>query len=477
MSRNKFVNLVLIFILVISLTRYYNSQGLMLSKANLSITIFTLICAFGIFFFRKEKYDILKNNYLKPSLIYFLGYVLVYFFEYIAYVIGEYDNITGIEFVDPYIINEAAICSLCSMVMCLIGYNSVSEKKSGLNIVPCKAKIGNVVDFILFVLVVVFYFSTDPSYFKGGYSYIMNNGGVSFLSEISQKMIHACQLVYTIDKVYNICNKIPLKNYICSYSPLYYISMLSYLVLVLFSGDRGPIIYIGIIYIATFYIVNRIKLRLHTCVIGFVCAAVVISMLGTIRMLEGDFSFDKIAEAYEYRQMRFENESSLFVNTSELSRIVRVYHVLYDYADNFGLFYGFGLLDQILGIIPGLRYFLYPLIGYDNEVVSTSNIATALLHSDHGMGTTCIGDIYINIGFYGTIIFSLCVGVILRKVDVAIYNLNRISNIYMSFFSLAVLSFSIYIPRSVYSIPLNVSFYALLIYILASRIHIIISKH
>lgn len=85
MLRNKIVNIILSFIFIISLFRYYNAKNTDLSNENLSVTLLMVLCAFCVFGFRKEKYDILKGNYLKPSLIFFVGFVLVHFFEYLPY--------------------------------------------------------------------------------------------------------------------------------------------------------------------------------------------------------------------------------------------------------------------------------------------------------------------------------------------------------------------------------------------------------
>ena len=123
MLRNKIVNIILSFIFIISLFRYYNAKNTDLSNENLSVTLLMVLCAFCVFGFRKEKYDILKGNYLKPSLIFFVGFVLVHFFEYLAYVIGVHEHIKGVEFVNSSIINEASICSLSSLLMLLLGYN------------------------------------------------------------------------------------------------------------------------------------------------------------------------------------------------------------------------------------------------------------------------------------------------------------------------------------------------------------------
>ena len=116
-----------------------------------------------------------------------------------------------------------------------------------------------------------------------------------------------------------------------------------------------------------------------------------------------------------------------------------------------------------MGIIPGLKYFLYPLLGIDDSVINSSILSTQLLNSDHGMGSTCLGDIYINLGFFGSMFFSIIFGAVLRKVDVSLYEIGHLSNTFLSLFCLSVLSFAIYIGRATYFVPLGLSFYAWII--------------
>ena len=462
--RNRIVNIILVFMFLISLCRYYSSKNVDLSKDSLAITLLMVVFALLVFSLRKEKCNILNNNCLKPSFIFFVGFIIVHFFEYLAFVLGVHEYIWRIEFVNPSVVSEASICSLCSLLMLLIGYNIANYKsRYRNNIKEVRFCIGKILDIILSASVILFYIFTDKYYFKGGYSDILNGEGLSLISEISQKIIHACQLAYCFDKVSNINNHISVRKYVFSYSLVYYLSMLFYFVLVLASGDRGPILYIGLIYVASYYIINRIKMKLSTCIVCLVIAACTISLFGTVRELSGNLSAEKILRAQQYRESNLMNENFLFSNTSELSNVVSAYHVLYYYTNEVGSIHALGLVNQMLGIVPGLRYFLYPLLDINTDYLDSAMLSTQLLNSDHGMGSTCLADLYLNLGFIGSIVLSMLFGMLLRKLDLLLYEIGHSSNIYMSLLCLSVLSFSIYISRSTYFIPLGLSFYAWLI--------------
>lgn len=475
--RNKIINAILLFIFLVSLFRYYFSKNMELSKDSLAITLLMVMFALLAFSFRKENCDILKRNCLKPSLIFFVGYIIVHFFEYLAFVLDIHKHIWRIEFVNPSIVSEASICSLCSLLMLLIGYNLFNFKpKYKYGIKEKKIHIEKILDIVLAISVLLFYTFTDDYYFEGGYSDILNGEGLSLMSEISQKIIHACQLAYCLDKASNINTRISMQKYVLSYSLVYYSSMLFYFALVLMSGDRGPILYIGLIYIASYYIINRIKIKLLTGIACLIIAAFTISLFGTVRELSGSLSVDKILKAQEYREGNLGNDNLLFSNTSELSNVVGAYHVLYYYTNEVGSLHALGIVNQMLGIVPGLRHFLYPLLDINADYLNSAILSTQLLNSDHGMGSTCLADLYLNLGFIGSMVLSMLFGMSLRKMDLLLYEIGHSSNIYMSLLCLSVLSFSIYIARSTYFVPLAMPFYAWLITLGSLKLKKIINR-
>ena len=188
--RNRIVNIILVFMFLISLCRYYYSKNVDLSKDSLAITLLMVVFSLLVFSLRKEKCSILNNNCLKASFIFFVGFIIVHFFEYLAFVLGVHEYIWRIEFVNPSVVSEASICSLCSLLMLLIGYNIANYKyRYRNNIKEVRFFIGKILDIILSVSVILFYIFTDKYYFKGGYSDFLNGEGLSLISEISQKIV------------------------------------------------------------------------------------------------------------------------------------------------------------------------------------------------------------------------------------------------------------------------------------------------
>ena len=129
--------------------------------------------------------------------------------------IGVHEHIKGVEFVNSSIINEASICSLSSLLMLLLGYNLFNCKSKSVyhkNLMMKYFGLSKILDFLLMLSVILFYIYTDDYYFRGGYGEILNGEGLPLISEITQKVIHACQLGYCVDKAFTMGNGASLKK-------------------------------------------------------------------------------------------------------------------------------------------------------------------------------------------------------------------------------------------------------------------------
>ena len=412
-----------IILLAISIFRFYVEYYSFLSVESLSVTLITVAIALSVFLFHRDPYHSLRKNYLKISTLFIVGYILVHFFEYLAFVIKEHDQIVDVELIDVNYVNGAAVCSLCLFLIFLIGYCATNKGFSA-NYRFQGSFSKRFLEYVMLFSLVVFYFSAGPRYFNGGYGEMMNQeGGMPF-----------------------------------SYSWVYYLSLLIYCFLVLKSGDRGPLFQTALCYVVTFFIINRYKLRLMVAILCICFAAFSLSFLGFMRAMEGDLSVEKIENTQIDRMRRLEGENPIFASTAELSRVVKSYHVLYYYTNEHGIIYGLGFVDQLLGIIPGLRYFLYPLLGID--VSSTATLITEMMNSDHGMGTTCVADTYFNLGFIGSLIVFLVCGIIVRKMDINSYNGIQYSHPFIVCLILSYFSSAITIGRATFFTPFNVLAYS-----------------
>ena len=133
------------------------------------IIFYIILLAISIFrFYVGDPYHSLRKNYLKISTLFIVGYILVHFFEYLAFVIKEHDQIVDVELIDVNYVNGAAICSLCLFLIFLIGYCATNKGFSA-NYRFQGSFSKRFLEYVMLFSLVVFYFSAGPRYFNVGY--------------------------------------------------------------------------------------------------------------------------------------------------------------------------------------------------------------------------------------------------------------------------------------------------------------------
>lgn len=465
---NRFSIRVLLLLLIVTLLRYFMGGYEELSKISLSITLITVLLATIVYFFvREEECSGLKNNFYQISAIFVIGFILVHFFEYLAFVTGEHASIIDIDYVDSSYVNGAAMVSCACLITYYLGAFIAKTPYFIKERFHTSKTI--VLEGVMLLSTIIFYISAGEDYFNGGYGEAMNVTGVSLFAQISQTCIVGAAVACSAVVIYRN-NPTDLKGYIQQYSVIYYIALLSYCFLVLRSGDRGPLIHCFICYWTPYFFVGKKKIKLVFAVVLLCAGALLMSLLGTVRSMDGDLSLGKIAEAQEYRNERFEDNNIIFTSTAELSNVVRAYHVLYYFSETNFIVYGAGFVNQILGIVPGLRYVLYPLFGIDDTEITTAHISTILLEKDHGMGSTCVADTYFNFGAYGTILVFFFVGLLFRKMDISAYDAIEKMSPFVVCSIICYMMYAVYIGRGYLFSPINVLAYSWALFMINDKI-------
>ncbi|WP_459186835.1 O-antigen polymerase [Parabacteroides sp. APC149_11_2_Y6] len=465
---NKLIFFLILIMLILSICRYFNEENSFLSKQSLLLTVTSAIVVFVLYFCHRENNVNLRRNNFKISTIFCLSFFIVHFLGYLSYGLGVNDKIMNMEFCDNNIINEAAICSLCSFICFVLGYLSTESTLRNTKYSSYESK--KYLEYFMFFFLCAFYFFTDKRYFQpGGNGLILNSGGFSITGYVSQTSFQACLLGASIIRVYRYSN-LTIKQYVKSYSLIYYISLLIYIYLTLISGDRGPLIMIAFSYSLPYFVVNKKKMGLQKTLLFLTVSISCLMFLASLRSLEQNLSISKMEEAYSKTVTSLDtHENTFFFVTHELSDIVGTYHVVYDYAKKNGNVYGIGFIDQLLGIIPGLRPLLYPIIGFDNRKYGTSLLSTSIIGADVGLGTTCVSESFFNLGFIGTLIFFYMFGFIVKKLDILLYQKNP----KLIFFVLAVsyLVYSVNIGRASVFTPLNLFIYTYVYILICSKLY------
>lgn len=467
MLRNKPIIILLVILLAISIIRYIVSMDTPLDKENITYTIVTVFIAFIILLSQNRTQGTNERNYLKIGYVFCISFIIVHFFEYLAFILDVKQVLISSQSYQTSHVNESSILALCSFLAFGIGY--VTEIRSKKKVRDLSSSLNlRLLDFLMPISLYLFYFFADKQYFEaGGNFYITNNGGLSPLASMFQATFLGAQGCYSIIQIIR-GKKISFFKYITSFSILYYFSLFTYTYLVLSSGDRGPILYVSFSFVLPYFVLNRKKLNLKTAVFGVVFGALALNFLGILRNVSGELSYDKIGETNAEMAEKYEESNAFFLTTEQLSVVVRAYNVVYDFTKDNGTVIGLGFLNNLSGVVPGLRsYFIYPLLGIEGEginMLSTDYLSTFLLNSDHGMGTTCVGDTYFNFGFTGCIIAFLLFGLLCKYLDDRLYDITSCP-IFVYILAFWYLIFSIYIGRSTLISPISYCGYTYFIYL------------
>ena len=460
--------ILLLLLLFMSVFRYYGSLDAAFSYDSLVLTILSLVAALIVFSFRTESNKKLKKNAYTICLIFLISYVIVYFFEYIGYIIGEYDTILSSMVLGSNAnVNSSSILSLACIQTFLLGYSIVKEPFKGE--IDYNTHITKQVDILVLVFALAYFIVTPKGYFEGGYGTYMNEIGVSVASTLTLTFTQAAQLAsIVLITINNKNNEVSIRQYLNLFSKPFYIGFGFFTLLVIVSGDRGPVLYSFITFASGYFIINQKRLSFVKASIGICIMAFSIAFMGVFRNFDADFSLDKFSKVQEYRSERYDGENPIFTNTRDLSICVETYRAQYQMAEYGVCFYGVGIINRFLGIIPGLRYFLYPVLGIDADQVDTALLTTQYLGIDCGAGTSCVGDTFINLGFLGSLIFTFIFGLLVKKMDTTLWSEGKVkSSLFLYILAFYTLSIAVYMPRSHFFASMNCSAYAFLfIYVL-----------
>ena len=459
LSRN-----ILIVMLCASIIRYYTEIGSALSVNSLNLTVYSAFIAFFLMIITKEDNDTMRGNYLKVYFVFCIGFIIVHFFSYWSYCLGLIPTPVSLGLYSPQIVNESAILSLCSLLCFAIGY--VSNQKASMETYGSISQKFNIpltnrtLDYTFIISLFIFYTFTDKRYFQTGGNYEITNGeGLSLISSLSQFFVMSAQVACGVHRICKM-ESTSIKNYVFSYSIIYYLSVVIYGALVMSSGDRGPLMYMAFGYCAPFFIINRKRFGIKYLVVALVVGSQLLMFLGILRNLEGEITMAKMEATSQQLNDGMQEEGAwLFEPTMALSNVVRAYNVVYEFSNSNGIVYGLGYMDGFLGFIPGLRtYVVYPLIGVENNnLVTTGYLSTILLDSDHGMGTTPVADTYFNFGFAGCLLVFLIFGYICKHFDRILYF--KTGGLFLYIMAFWFLVYSVYIGRATFFAPITLSIY------------------
>lgn len=428
------------------------------------VLIINTISITSFFFLRKETVKDLKKQSLRFTVLFMLAFSIVHFQAYLDFILGNIKSDAMFIWINTRVVSKSLLISSIAFVSYFLGYSLVpSQNLSKLkkpNIDILKLMDTKWLSYVSIAILLLFFIFIDKRYFSGGYSTI--NLGVSiyfaliFESCVNGVLIVNARNLYLI----NQRKKKVTFWYFTYYNRLPLFILFIYLLAVMFSGDRGPIIYNLLFVVASFIYASRYKFKpFHLMSLVFISASF-ITILGVIRRLETNESFfNKIIQHSSISNDVQHYESSFSEATRELAFSTRCVNLAVD-AKEAGLestMGGFALQDLTL-LIPTLKGTLINVFNIPTQMTSSAQFLTFYdqgPYSMWGVGTSCVADTYLDFGMVGCVLVFMLLGWLIRKLEIKIFTRDYVAPFYLLIILFCFFAYSIYMPRSTILYALN----------------------
>lgn len=449
--------LVYFIFFVITISLYFSDAPIMDRSIMLFLLGFVLFSLI-IFVTKKENNKNLQGQLLKHSYLFLIGYLIVSFQFYIDFIIYNIDENYQEIWVNRSIVVKSMAIVTAGLLTFLIGYSTTKfDKTSFIKNKSVKKIINTKFIFIIWVLsLIVFYSTVSPLYLLGYYG--KEGAEIGRIPSLAIFLFHSTFYVLLIQKLRNlkIHNNYNLNLNVKEYLQKLGLSFISivfiYLVTILFSGDRGPLMTVGLSMFAGYVYLNKRKLKFLRIIPFFILGVFFISLLGKARSLDRDISlFDRISLVFN-DDIKVVEQESFLEPTKELAKSLLTTHTAINYIDYSGNYtYGRFQFQQIANSIPFFSIF-YPLIFTDNhkKFSSSASYITWIIQGDHpffGNGTSSTADLYLDFGFLGVLLGMLIFGFFIRYLEVIFYA-EELTSLPFQVLSFVYLTNAFYLGRS-----------------------------
>lgn len=268
--------------------------------------------------------------------------------------------------------------------------------------------------------------------------------------------------------------QISFVKYIRSFPLMFTLIVLTYLILRLLSGDRGPVIYTVLLILFSYAYVAKINVKFIKVLLALFLAAFMMTLLNSIRMQDSSLNLkERLEEAINY--MKYEHEiSTISPYTYELAQSVLCNYIAVSDIDESVTEFQYGKynLMELIGAVPGSSTIVYKLFKVDISKETTAEYVTKSYFGQYypyGLGTTALVDFYLDFGVLGVVLGFLLLGLLFQKIDDILLMQKNVSLV-MMIATLKIASMAIYIPRSSFSFVLSKVGYTVLIFIVINKI-------
>lgn len=403
-----------------------------------------------------------KLYYTSFSILFLLGYSIVYFQMPLLYSLGfrltsQFDAFVWSK---GNLIFETTSVALISISAYVIGFTSnvkFSTKKNNIIVGNTTLKLLVIFTYIFYIL----YFLNSGSYMSGNYSAGDESGLAKYFSKLFNIFLFS-SIVVSLVKLNNKISAIKgIKSYISNFYKPLIILITWHILFSFYVGDRGPIITLGLL-VSSLYFFKVRSVGFIKIFIILIVAASIMSIISQIRSRDSNDSFFSrliVATSLEEKSSTYFSESSPGEGTLELALSIRTLsHSIDKVPNEYDYQYGLYQAQYFAGIVPGLRSTLNNLIYDGNQMFNGSaNFISYQIQGGkpkYGDGSSIIADLYLDFGVLGCVFVMFFFGLIIKNLEYSIIKNKLVLN-FGTLFIFMFISKSIYLSRSTLALELS----------------------
>lgn len=406
---------------------------------------FCIICAivYALIAISSLRTDFLQKKYLSFNLLFWIG---VFFCTFtIPILASEADPILFV--LDDKICKTTALVVVASS-MYHVGYvitmkthNRDESNQLSLRTVNYPSLFMNVLSVLITILLLL----TVASFVRTT-STEVNDLGMGYWATIMQSCL---SLIFILSV---ISNKDKTKKNLSSFFSNNIIIVTCILIIVLASlyiGDRTTPLYflllLGSVYV---YYIKPVSLSALASLL--LVSALSFYFIGQTRQGDASLRNSGLSGLSQNFNEVISNTDGIADYASDFLPANSALYICYDWKENNGYYYPLKLIVVAASPIPFLPSFLSNLIynapasgDLNSDVLSTRVYGQKISDINGGLGTHCVGDIYVSWGFIGVLLFFFLFGLLIARSQSSC-----ISNIYGAIVYFSMIGNAVYIPRA-----------------------------
>lgn len=456
---------IFLIILALACCGLYSSLSIGAFNASLFDASMILVLISLVIYYKFSQNSPLSGFWIRPSLLFLIGYLAVNF-QYLADFRVGFKTLSSRMIIHPEVLNHCLVLGVVGILAFVAGYvrNPINgfgksfdiERSTPVQIPTTILTIFNVVIFLAFLATI------DIVSFVTGADY----GNQERTNSQFEGLLYVSNALIVLSACLKSSQESSLRQYLKAFPVVSLGIIVVYMIMRLLSGDRGPFIYTALLLFFGYAYTTRIKISLSKVLVYVVSGMLLISLVGIARSMDTSAGFgERLSAAFDVfsSEGRFagsEDRSisplteemgfSFFVNQTDVNAIEVKKEPL-----NYGLY----TFTEIVSSFPFMPSFLQNTLGIPPEKFSSSGFANYHFFGGYernwGIGTTVLGDFYLQFGVWGVLIGMFIAGIFLRFLDTTLYV--RDKSMLGAFTVLLVILFSaksVYMPRAMLPVEL-----------------------